>query len=225
MIDKTMRTLLARGLARVCCALVCLGSPSPAWAEKADRDKPINLQGDTGGGNAETKNGELVGNVVVTQGTLSIHADRITFRQNPDNSLSATAYGNPVTFREKRDGVDEYYEGFAQRIVYDGQKRFVELFDNALLKKGSDQIRSNYISYDAATESFKAEGRPDSGAAASGEVPLGARVRGVFQPESKDAKDGKTAKGATAAPAASAPKPDPPLPLKPDDKIAPPAGK
>jgi lipopolysaccharide export system protein LptA len=130
-----------------------------------------------------------------------------------------------VTFREKRDGVDEYYEGFAQRIVYDGQKRFVELFDNALLKKGSDQIRSNYISYDAATESFKAEGRPDSGAAASGEVPLGARVRGVFQPESKDAKDGKTAKGATAAPAASAPKPDPPLPLKPDDKIAPPAGK
>jgi lipopolysaccharide export system protein LptA len=226
MIDKTMRALLAWGLARVCCALLCLGGvASPAWAEKADRDKPINFQGDTGGGNAETKNGELVGNVVVTQGTLSIHADRITFRQNPDNSLSATAYGNPVTFREKRDGVDEYYEGFAQRIVYDGQKRFVELFDNALLKKGSDQIRSNYISYDAATESFKAEGRPDSGAAASGEVPLGARVRGVFQPESKDAKDGKTAKGATAAPAASAPKPDPPLPLKPDDKIAPPAGK
>jgi lipopolysaccharide export system protein LptA len=226
MIDKTTRTLLARSLARVCCSLLCLGGVAlPAWAEKADRDKPINFQGDTGGGNAETKNGELVGNVVVTQGTLSIHADRITFHQNPDNSLSATAYGNPVTFREKRDGVDEYYEGFAQRIVYDGQKRFVELFDNALLKKGSDQIRSNYISYDAATESFKAEGRPDSGAAASGEVPLGARVRGVFQPESKDAKDGKSAKGTAAAPAASTPKPNPPLPLKPDDKIGPPAGK
>jgi lipopolysaccharide export system protein LptA len=226
MIDKTMRTLLARGLARVCCGLICFGSFAlPVWAEKADRDKPINFQGDAGGGNAESKNGELAGNVVVTQGTLSIHADRITFHQNLDNSLSATAYGNPVTFREKRDGVDEYYEGFAQRIVYDGQKRFVELFDNALLKKGSDQIRSNYISYDAATESFKAEGRPDSGTSASGEVPLGARVRGVFQPESKDAKDGKNAKGAAAAPAASTPKPDPPLPLKPDDKIGPPAGK
>ena len=228
MIDKTMRTLLARGLARVCYALVCLCTVgSPAWAEKADRDKPINFQGDTGGGNAETKNGQLSGNVVVTQGTLSIHADRITFHQNPDNSLSATAYGNPVTLREKRDGVDEYYEGFAQRIVYDGQKRFVELFDNALLKKGSDQIRSNYISYDAATESFKAEGRPDSGAAASGEAPLGARVRGVFQPESKDAKDkdGKSAKGAAGAPDASTPKPNPPLPLKADDKIGPPAGK
>jgi lipopolysaccharide export system protein LptA len=224
MIDHTMRPLLAPAVARVCCAFFCLGIlASPAWAEKADRDKPINFQGDTGGGNAETKNGELTGNVVVTQGTLSIHADRITFHQNPDNSLSATAYGNPVTFREKRDGVDEYYEGFAQRIVYDGQKRFVELFDNALLKKGSDQIRSNYISYDAATETFKAEGRPDSGPGASGEVPLGARVRGVFQPESKDAKDGRNAKGAAAAP--PAPKANPALPLKPDDKIGPPGGK
>jgi lipopolysaccharide export system protein LptA len=224
MIDKRMRTLLAPGFARVCCALVCLGGvASPVWAEKADRDKPINFQGDTGGGNAETKNGELRGNVVVTQGTLSIHADRITFHQNPDNSLSATAYGNPVNFREKRDGVDEYYEGFAQRIVYDGQKRFVELFDNAMLKKGSDEIRSNYISYDAATEVFKAEGRPDSSTGATGEVPLGARVRGVFQPESKD-KDGKSAKGAAAAPPAS-PKANPALPLKPDDKIGPPAGK
>lgn len=224
MIDYTMRTLLAPAVARGCCALLCLGiAASPALAEKADRDKPINFQGDTGGGNAETKNGELRGNVVVTQGTLSIHADRITFHQNPDNSLSATAYGNPVNFREKRDGVDEYYEGFAQRIVYDGQKRFVELFDNAMLKKGSDEIRSNYISYDAATEVFKAEGRPDNAASAAGEVPLGARVRGVFQPESKD-KDGKSAKGAAAAPPAS-PKATPALPLKPDDKIGPPAGK
>jgi len=231
MIDHPMRMLLAPGLARVCCALLCLGIAAPAWAEKADRDKPINFQGDTGGGNAESKNGELSGNVVVTQGTLSIHADRITFHQNPDNSLSAVAYGNPVTFREKRDAVDEYYEGLAQRIVYDGQKRFVELFDNALLKKGSDQIRSNYISYDAATEVFKAEGRPDTGPGATGEVPLGARVRGVFQPESKDAKDakeakdGKNAKGAAGAPAAPNAKANPALPLKPDDKIVPPAAK
>ena len=225
MIDHPIRMLVVPGLARLCCAFLCLGIAAPAWAEKADRDKPINFQGDTGGGNAESKNGELSGNVVVTQGTLSIHADRITFHQNPDNSLSAIAYGNPVTFREKRDGVDEYYEGLAQRIVYDGQKRVVELFDNALLKKGSDQIRSNYISYDAATDVFKAEGRPDSGTGATGEVPLGARVRGVFQPESKDAKDAKDGKNAKGASTASAAKPNPALPLKPDDKIAPPAGK
>lgn len=168
--------------------LLCLavGWSAPAHAEKADREKNIEFQGDTGGGNAETKTGELSGHVIITQGTMTIQADRVTFKQNADNSLSATAYGNPVRFREKRDGADDYYEGYAQRIVYDGSTRFIELFENALLKKAGDEIRSNYITYSAATEKFTAEGRPDAKPPAAGEAPLGARVRGTFQPKSED---------------------------------------
>ena len=165
--------------------------------------------------NYQTKIGTLLGNVILTQGTLTIHADKIVFHQNPDNSVSATAYGNPITFREKRDSVDEYYEGVAQRAEYDGQKRFLELFDRALLRKGTDEIRSNYISYNAETEFFKAEGRPDSRPAAAGESPLGARVRGVFQPQPKDDKAGKDGK-APVVPA----KPNPPAPLKPDGALS-----
>jgi lipopolysaccharide export system protein LptA len=219
-------------------ALGCLCATT-AHAEQADRDKPIFYQGDTGGANLGSKDGELVGNVVITQGTLTIHADKIVFHQNPDNSLSATAYGNPVTFREKRDGVDEYYEGYAQRIVYNGQTRFLELFDRALLKKSGDEIRSNYITYDAGTEVFKAEGRPDSKPPDAGDAPLGPRVRGVFQPqakedksakdgkdskESKDAKDGKdskTSKDVSPAPSAKPSPPPPPLQLKGDDSLTP----
>jgi lipopolysaccharide export system protein LptA len=181
----------------------------PATAEKADRDKPINYQADSGDVNYQTKIGTLLGNVILTQGTLTIHADKIIFHQNPDNSVSATAYGNPITFREKRDNVDEYYEGVAQRADYDGQKRFLELFDRALLRTGTDEIRSNYISYNAETEFFKAEGRADTPAAAAGQSPLGARVRGVFQPQPKDGK----------APAPS--KPNPPAPLKPEGALSP----
>ena len=154
---------MARVPRSICCFLVfvALAGASAAHAEKADREKSIEFQGDTGGGNAESKTGELTGHVIITQGTMMIQADRVTFKQNPDNSLSATAYGNPVRFREKRDKADDYYEGYAQRIVYDGEKRFIELFENALLKKAGDEIRSNYISYSAATEVFSAEGRPD----------------------------------------------------------------
>jgi len=47
----------------------------------------------------DTPGGTLKGNVVITQGTITIHADRIDFKQNPDNSMSATAYGNPISFR------------------------------------------------------------------------------------------------------------------------------
>lgn len=193
---------------------------SPAQAERADRDKPIFYQGDSGGANLGTKDGELAGNVVITQGSLTIHADRIVFHQNSDNSLSATAYGNPVTFREKRDGMDEYYEGLAQRVVYDGSKRLLELFDRALLKKSNDEIRSNYIAYDVGADVFKAEGRPDTRPAAAGEAPLGSRVRGVFQPQPKDDKAAKDSKEAKPAPKAN-----PPLPLKGDDTLSPPPAK
>ena len=197
---------------------IAFGAES-AHAEKADRDKPINYQADSGDVNYQTKVGTLSGNVILTQGTLTIHADKIVFHQNPDSSVSAVAYGNPVTFREKRDGTDEYYEGYAQRADYDGQKRFLELFDRALLKKGTDEIRSNYISYNAETEYFKAEGRPDTRPAAAGEPSLGSRVRGVFQPQSKDAKDATGGKDSKDA-AASA-KANPPLPLKADDALKP----
>lgn len=205
---------LLRSLPTLVFALAC--HVPHAMAEKADRDKPINFQGDSLGGNTDTKISDLVGNVVITQGTLTIHADRIQFHQNPDNSVSAVATGNPVSFREKRDDVDEYYEGYAQRVVYDGSKRVVELFDRALLKRTGDELRGNYISYNAATNVYKAEGRPDSKPPAAGEAPLGPRVRGVFMPrEGKDSKDGKESKDGQAAQSKSS---DPAL-LKPDSAL------
>ena len=226
----TRNTRFRIGPALLACLALCCAAA--AHAEKADREKNIEFQGDSGGGNAESKTGELVGHVVITQGTMAIQADRVTFKQNADNSLSATAYGNPVRFREKRDGADDYYEGYAQRIVYDGEKRFIELFDNALLKKSGDEIRSNYITYSAATEKFTAEGRPDAKPPAAGDAPLGARVRGTFQPRSeektdkpavKDKANADTSKdkGAAAKDKGAAPKAPAPLTLTPSGDLAP----
>src|SRR6185436_12076864 len=149
--DRGPGFCVAAAVAAVCATLAF--APT-AYAEKADREKPINFSGDTGDANLQSRGGTLAGHVIITQGTLEIRADRIVFRQNADNSLSATAYGNPVALRQKRDGVDEYYEGYAQRLEYDGSKELVELFDNALLKRGQDEIRSNYVSYNTATELF-----------------------------------------------------------------------
>ena len=165
-------------------------------ANSEDKKQPINYSANSADVNQKTSGGSLSGNVVITQGTMTIRADRIVFKQNPDNSVSATAHGNPITFRQKREGVDEYFEGFAQRAEYDGQKELLELYDRALLKRGQDEIRSNYISYNTKTELFRAEGRPDAPATPQDAGP-GARVRGVFQPkgESKDGdakNDGKT---------------------------------
>ncbi len=187
----------------------CMFAPAAigvAAAEKADRDKPINFSAEQPAEvDFEKRVGTLRGNVVITQGTMTIHADRIDFRQNPDNSLSATATGNPISFRQKKDDSDEYFEGYAQRAVYDGQKQTLELFDRALLKQGTDEIRSNYISYNSATGIFKAEGRPD----APGVEGPGSRVRGVFQPRSESplgAKEAPKAEGKDSAKGKEPPK-------------------
>jgi lipopolysaccharide export system protein LptA len=182
-----------------------------AGAQGDDKKQDINYSANSADMNYQAKSGKLFGNVVITQGTMTIRADRIEFKQNPDNSVSATAYGNPITFRQKREGLDEYFEGYAQRAHYDGEKSLLELFDRALLKRGQDEIRSNYISYNTKTELFKAEGRPDAPATPQDAGP-GARVRGVFQPKDADSKSGTTDKPAE--------KPAP-LPLKRDGELKP----
>ena len=212
---------IERTLARLAlAATLALTLALPAHAQRDDKKQPINYSADSGDVNYQSKVGNLAGNVIITQGSMTIRADRIKFRQNPDNSISATAYGNPITFRQKREGTDEYFEGYAQRAEYDGEKELLELFDRALLKRGQDEIRSNYISYNTRTELFRAEGRPDSPAAQDGGP--GARVRGVFQPKD-EGKDGAKAppKGAEKAAAAQ----PPPLPLKPSSEMTSKAAK
>ena len=231
------RSARRRGAGAAAAAVIALAAllalPAGAGAETGDRDKPITFAGDAGDANLQARGGALTGNVIITQGTLSIRADRIVFKQNADNSLSATAYGNPVAIRQKRDGVDEYYEGYAQRVEYDGAKELVELFDRALLKRGQDEIRSNYVSYNAATEVFKAEGRESTVPDPTGP---GARVRGMFQPRSDQAlpgkpKDGEPAPGkgkddgATPGKMKDATKAAAPVTLRPAGDLVSPAAK
>jgi lipopolysaccharide export system protein LptA len=208
-----------KAVAALACAIALVAMP--AHAEKADREKNINFSADQPVEvDFDKRTGTLRGNVVITQGTLTIHADRINFKQNPDDSLSATAWGNPIRFREKKDNSDEYYEGYAQRAIFNGQTHTLELFDNALLKEGNNEFRGNYISYNSETNFMKAEGRPN---APGGQGP-GPRVQGVFEPradsplggkdapkgDAKGAGDGKDAgkSDAKGDAAKSAPKPD-----------------
>ncbi|MDR0247133.1 MAG: lipopolysaccharide transport periplasmic protein LptA [Burkholderiales bacterium] len=180
-----------------------------AHAERNDRDQPIQFSADKSEAiNYETKVATLSGNVIITQGTMSIHADRVVLRQNPDNTLSASAYGKPVSFRQKRDASNEYVEGYALRAEYDGRKEVLELFDQALLKQGVDEIRSNYIYYNSSTETFRAEGRPDSTLPQGSTPSPNDRVRGTFQPKSKDGES-------------KLPPPKPAVPLKPDTTLEP----
>ena len=208
-------------------ALACtaaLSIASTARAEQADKDKPVNFTADQVDANYEHRTATLKGNVVLTQGTMTVRGDRIEFKQNDDNSVSAKVWGNPLSFRQKKDGSDEYFEGYAQRADYDGTKELLQLYDRALLRDGQNEIRSNHITYNSTTGKFTAEGGPEKAGAT--QAPAG-RVSGVFMPSEKDqaAPGGKSApapKGAAPAPKADAKaekKSSAPLKLTPDSTI------
>ena len=171
---------LAKLLAALCCATALAGA---AQAEQADRNKPIHLESDRMRVDDVHKTSVFEGKVVMTQGTLSIRADRITVRQDKDGYQYGTAIGNPASFRQKRDGGEGYIEGEAERIEYDGKNDRVEFFNHArLLREPADEVRGNYISYDARTEYFTVTGgsAPNAGGGTEG------RVHAVIQPRDAD---------------------------------------
>jgi lipopolysaccharide export system protein LptA len=184
----------------------------PVRAEKADRFKPLKTESDLPG-RIDLLNQvvNLNGNVVVTKGTIVIRAARIEVRESPDGYHTAIAYGSPTqhaTFRQKRDEPNEWIEGDAERLEYDGKSDIVRFVNNASWERlrgaeKTDEINGNLITYDSATEVVNVVG----GAPATASNP-GGRVRAILTP-----KEG-TAAALEAAAAASAAATPTPTPLK-----------
>ena len=127
----------------------CLLAPAAGYAERADRDKPVNLEADQVTVDDNKQTATFTGKVVLTQGTLVIRGDRMVVQQDADGFKYGVAYGDLASFRQKREGLDEYIDGFAERIEYDSKAEKLQMFNRAYLKKTNDDVRGNYISYDA----------------------------------------------------------------------------
>ena len=157
-----------------------------AHAEKADRDKPINLEADKVSVDDAKQISNFEGRVVLTQGTLIIRGDRMEVRQDNQGFKTGITWGNLAYFRQKREGYDEYIEGWAERIEYDSRADKMQMFNRASMKKGSDEVRGNYISYDATTEFFQVSFRPARGRHQSTSPDSSGLVRAVLQPKPKE---------------------------------------
>jgi lipopolysaccharide export system protein LptA len=184
----------------ICLAVLlgfCLGA---AHAEKADRDQALNFAADAARVDEARKLNILTGNVEITKGSMVVQADRVEVKQNPDGSQTATAIAGPkgrAYFRQKREGLDEFIEGEADQVVYDGHDDTVQFQGHAVMRrlKGqtpSDEVAGQSIVYDNKTAIFQVVGK------GPGSVTTG-RVRGVIAPRKPEAP-------VSPAPAASAPK-------------------
>jgi lipopolysaccharide export system protein LptA len=164
--------------------LICSVLCSPASAEKADKDKPTNIEADRMSSDDARRMSIFEGNVVLTNGSMVVRADRIVVRQDADGFQYATAYGKPVQFRQRGDAKGDkegiWIDGEALRIEVDSRNERVELFERARVTRGEDVVNGEYIFVDQRTEFF-------SVSAAKGAAPAspGGRVKAVIQPKMK----------------------------------------
>jgi lipopolysaccharide export system protein LptA len=178
-----------------------LSAPS-CFAEQADRNKPIHVEADQVIMDDAQHISTFFGNVHLSQGTLLIRGDKVIVSQDKDGFQHATAYGNTAEFRQKREGLDGYVEGYGERIEYDARAGTLNFQEKARLKRDLDEVSGNNITYNIKTEIF----RVNSGDASPGNNPP-QRVRAVLQPKADENMASPSAPGA--------------LPITPNSTLAP----
>lgn len=180
-------------------------------AEKADRDKPMNIEADNLRYDDLRQTSVFTGRVVVTKGTIVIRGAKVEVRQDPEGYQFGVVTAEPdklAFFRQKRDGVDEYIEGEGETIEYDGRADRVKFIGRAEMRRlrGSaiaDETSGAIITYDNSNETFNVDG----GAVAATPANPGGRVRATLAP-----------RGEAADPAAQATTP-PPASLRPSTTL------
>lgn len=163
--------------------LLCLAlNIQPALAERADRDKPVNIEADRVTVDDRNKVHIFEGAVVLTQGTLIIKGDKLVVTQGADGfqrGVATAAGGRLASFRQKREGSAGYIDGEAERIEYDSRAEKARLFNRAYVRSGGDEVRGSFIEYDAVAENFLVTNAPGSSPSAAGS----GRVSATIQPK------------------------------------------
>jgi lipopolysaccharide export system protein LptA len=169
-----------------------LGLAAPlAHAEKADRDKPIQITANKGFLDQIKGVTEWDGDVVIVQGTLLIHADHVRVTQDAKGNQVMVGTGRIVTFRQKADDTPDHknvwIEGQASRIDYNTIDHTAVLTSNARVKKGTDLLIGDVITYNTETQIYQSQG------GGANTVNKG-RVTVILQPQKQKASDGSSNK-------------------------------
>ena len=167
--------------------LACTLLTGVAQAEKADRDKPMNIEADALRYDDQRQSSVFTGRVVLTKGSIIIRGAQLTVRQDPDGSQFGVATAEPgqlAFFRQKREGLDEFIEGEAESIEYDGRSDTIKFSRRAQLRrfKGAslnDEMTGGVIQYDNNTDVFTIDGGVARGTTGT----AGARVRAMLTPK------------------------------------------
>ncbi|MDF1763395.1 MAG: lipopolysaccharide transport periplasmic protein LptA [Oleibacter sp.] len=122
------------------------------------------------------------GDVLLTQGTLKIQAQRLTIYRNAEGLEKVVAEGTPATYQQQIEVDKPITNAKGDRIDYFTLERRITLRGDAELEQAGNVFSGNLITYDMTDETVKAVGT-NSVSDQTERAPDG-RIKVIIQPQS-----------------------------------------
>jgi lipopolysaccharide export system protein LptA len=152
--------------------LLAVVLPFDASAKSSDRSQPMDVESDHADADVGD-NGEaiLTGNVMITQGTLQVGADKAVIHRQAGEISQVTLTGAPATLKQVNDDGETMTAHAAQIVYYTQNQDLIVLTGGVVIDQPRGTLRGETIKYDLKT------GRLDGGGD-------GARVKMRIMPKS-----------------------------------------
>ncbi len=156
---------------------------APSHAEKADRTQAIHVEANQASYDDLKQIYQLQGRVILSKGSILIKTEQANVSITPEGYQKATATGGEkglAFMRQKREGLNEFFEGYAEQIDYDSQTDIIHLKGQARLlrlegSKMVDEVKAPQMIYNGRNETYQAvQGSNGSG-----------RVQAIIAPKIK----------------------------------------
>jgi lipopolysaccharide export system protein LptA len=154
--------------------------PSLSWALPSDRNQPIDIEADHA--ELDDANGitQYKGKAILTQGTLRIEGDIITFYYDANKQLTkAVAQGNLATYQQVQKPGEAPVRARALQMEYHAKAQKIFLLGQGHVWQAGDEFSGNKIEYDINKNVVNANSAPVE---VAGEKQESGRVHIIIQP-------------------------------------------
>lgn len=166
---------------------VCLMLPAISWALPSDREKPINIEADHAQMDDQEGVTQYKGDAILTQGTLKITGDIITFHYDENKQLTkAVSVGKLATYEQVHKPGEPLVKAKAIRMEYYADKQKIYLIGEGHVWQNGDEFIGNRIEYDIARNVVSANSAPVN---VGGETHDSGRIHMIIQPMTQQKKD------------------------------------
>jgi lipopolysaccharide export system protein LptA len=147
--------------------------PAICHGLSTDKDQPIHLEADSVEIDEASGISIYQGNVIITQGSLKLWADKMWIHRSNGVTKKIITEGNPTHFRQLMDNSQEEVKGSAKRAEFFLDVDEMHLTQDAILEQSQDTFQSDRIIF------LRSKSQVKAGTSAQGAE----RVRVIIEPQ------------------------------------------